>query len=66
MTDADLANYAHQHQEVPENEDTPFVAKFVPYSEDGHFAIIWTTPKLRGVQNESKVLVTDATYGLSW
>jgi len=65
LTVHDLAVYAEAHLDVPENEDKPYVVSYMPFAED-HFVIVWTTGKLERIQNESKILATDATYKLTW
>jgi hypothetical protein len=65
LMDADLIEYANRNLAVPENVNKPFVTRFMPY-QDEHFVIVWTTTKLIQVQNESKILATDATYKLNW
>lgn len=65
LTDIILVEYAKCNMAIPQDQNKPFVARFMPYRKE-KFVIVWTTPKLMGIQNASKILVTDATYKLSW
>lgn len=66
LTDNDLRIYAESHSRILNNENKPFVVDFLQFDDEERFVIVWSTPKLIQVQNNSTVLATDATYKLSW
>jgi hypothetical protein len=65
LTDADLLNYIYNNSQVPDDENSAFIAGSMDY-EDEHFLLVWSTPKLIKIQQESRLLCTDATYKLNW
>lgn len=65
LRDVDLVNYYEANRIVPDDDDKAYVVGFEPYA-NGHFVLVWSTPKLIGIQSASEFLATDATYKLNW